>query len=464
MRQTTVKATAWSVGAAALLALAGGCGGETSAERTLREARAQMLALHTGADAAPPTMREQTYKAVAASLQPAAGDLDGAAAASAQRLLADAQAGLGHLRAAEASEHARRLRNLMGRARTAAEHHAAYVAAAQALEGVDTTPQMDALRDLVEDMRADLAELGEVRGITRGELEGVRSRAEAELDSARELRSEAERVRSGAAEASAAERARAAERAFELERRADGHEKQAAEWFAQLAQAEPRADMLDLDYANIEKRIGLVQDAGQRLGQRAAAREEIEAQQRAMAVETAQRFTELLGEVESLLTGPFGESVREGVRSYENAARSMRSAAQILGRQAAGVRAVELAAIRQSLASLQRVEARTLESVAAMMRWAADLEPAMLDGGALRARAGELQSASDAALAAAAESYRTAREDLAASGARGEDAARIEALAQLIAETETALGFGEGAAPESPDAEPEAAPQGGGEG
>lgn len=447
MRQSMVKSVVRVAAASSLVALAGACDRASEAERTLSEARAEMLALHTGADAAPSTLRQETYEKVSRSLQSAVSGLEGAAASSAHGLQADAQAGLGHIASADASERSRRIRNLIGRVRTAAEHHAAYSAAAEALAQVDTDPQLDALRDLVEDLRADLRELGEVRRIAASELQGVRDRAEAELSQARDLRAQADQVRSGSADASASQRAGAAERAYELERRADGHEKQAAEWLAQMGQAEPRLEMMDLDYANFEKRIALVQEAGERLGRRAATREELEAGQRAQAAETAAKFRELIGEMDTLLEGPFTEAVSSAESSYQNAIRSMRSAMQSVDRDTRGARAIELAGIRQSLASLKRTESRTVASVASTLRWAAGLEPAMLDGQALTAKADELEARAEEALAASAESYKSAREDLASAGARGEQAERIDALVQMIAQTERAMGFGEQAPP-----------------
>lgn len=454
-----------------LLASAGGCGGESEAQRALADARREVAAISTGSSPAMAESREKALQSVTSTLRSSVDSLEGADAVAGLLLLGDAYGGLATLSLDRVSELERRMLNLVSEARSSLGLHQAQMSLARALEAYDATRESQDLVDLREDQQGELARFGAVRDERRAKLEELTARAKQEMEAAERLRREAIQVRQGAADLPSAQRAEAAERAYEIDRRADGHEKTAAELNAAADVVRPQLATLQYDLERIERQIELVDDARGQIEARRQARAASAAEASASAAEAASRFDDAIRRLLEIRDGESSEAFERAGGNLSQAVATYRKAASKSSGEQKSIASLGLMRWLATQGDAHRAQARIEQMVAGIVGAAAEAAFPLPDSRTYATLAQELDTSATESLDAAAQAYRDAQGVLGGGGGRGgrETAERLTRALQEIESSITGVPIPEEPSPDAPSdpgqPAPEAAPPAeGGEG
>lgn len=453
-------------GAASLM----GCSGETDAQAAVRQARHRVHALNSGSAPASPSHRLEVYRDLQTRLNAAVGELEGSEAAAALALLGEAQTGIAEISAAEAATLDHQLLSLVAQARSAASLFHSQSSLAVAMESYDPAKTLEELRESGRDFQADLVGVQAKRDALQQRLDELTTAAAARAAEGRTLRLEASQIRRDAMDQDPASRASAAQRSFEVARRADALDREAAELNAAAAVVRPQLATADIDILRWNRQIELAALARTNLQSAVDARLAQAGAARAAADEAASRFDKLVQQIEALRAGDSATAYDAAASAYTSGIATLRRASQAVTRpDAKGPQALALAQAQSGLADVQRSRARTLEVVADLFAVVAEMSPALPNAANYRELAAAILVKSDELLAAASEQYANAQASLASSGLRGDLRERVDRVGAALTEAsarmsgETPPAPDEAPAPENqpaPEGEPEApAPQ-----
>lgn len=426
------RAAALAMSALAL-GFAASCDSPSSDERALASARRAMAALHSGPDAPAADVQKAVQTEVVTTLRGVGERLPGATGASAWALLAQAQAGLAQLDAAQAASADARLLNIATQARSVADLYSAQHALATALERHDPRAT---ITDLDQQARALEGELTKAQAARQREverLEKLQAQAAEETRLAKEQRVAELSRRATASHAAPAERAAGYEDAHKLARNAATHEKKAAEIEAEAALVKPLIGVHDLDIARITTQRELIGASKAQIEQAAkeSGLQAVESREDARAA--GESLAGRLEELDALLTGESTAKHEAAASGFASAVAAARNAVKNVGTGEAKLGAsVALAGYLQSLGDLRGSHAQALGAVTALVATVKGVTPPVGDAAALEASLARLAELRAKADEAAAQAYDGARAALNGSGAKGETAEKIKALQALL--------------------------------
>lgn len=439
-----------------------GCSGESDAQAAVRQARHRVHALNSGSAPASPSHRLEVYRDLQTRLNAAVGELEGSEAAAALTLLGEAQTGIAEISAAEAATLDNQLLSLVAQARSAASLFHSQSSLAAAMESYDPAKTLEELRDSGRDFQADLVAVQASRDALQQRLDELTTAAGARASEGGTLRLEAAQLRRDAMEQDPASRAEAAQRSFEVARRADALDREAAELNAAAAVVRPQLATADIDILRWNRQIELAALARTNLQAAVDARLAQAGVARAAADEAAARFDQLAQQIEALRAGESATAYDAATSAYTSGIATLRRASQAVTRpDAKGPQALALAQAQSALADVQRSRARTLGVVADLFTVVAEMSPALPNASNYRELAASILAKSDELLAAASEQYTNAQASLASSGLRGDLRERVDRVGASLTEASARMSGEPLPAPETaPTPEGEPMPEG----
>lgn len=430
-----------AAGCAGLVLAGGGCGPDAD-EQALTNASIRLSTVSLGSGtAAPEESARAAFNEVIAALQGIASG-EGALAADAAVLVSEAQRGLGILLAEDVAElHQRaQLRHAPIRAQLRAwQMHSA---AAEAAALYDPAPELAELDRETRARQDESERVSRRKSEIEGRIADLLAQVTDRMSQASELRAQAGELQMEIPRVSATEGLALTERIRELTRRADKLEMDARELKVQADRLNLDLRAAEVETEKLANQIELLAQSRSAVRTRATASEEQAARARGDAQRAAQRVAELVDSGENALTalmeGPVRSAAADATRQFETAAAT--------GRRAMSARRSEAQLVvgqaQQSLGNTQWTHALGLDGYAQLLEELAQAEPALPASAEYASRAVAARRAAAEAKLAAYEAYDAAKSAYEGTGARGEAAERLEAVATRMNEILRSVGSG----------------------
>lgn len=414
----------------AALALSGlvlttvGCDEDDQANATITEASHLIAAVNAGGgQSANAPHREDTYDRVISMLRPVVSGSSDATKASAQVIVAQAQAGKGRIQSGQASALENQCSLMISRAHNEADLFASHSALASALVAYDMQPefeeistQNDAVAEEIETVRA------RIRGIDE-RVAQLQERADAAREEAASRQRHETELRAEAVHVGAEERKQMITEAVGYQREADAFEAEYVMVEAGIEQLRQTRVSVQADLDRLATQRTLLEEADRNAQLRMqVASDESEAAEEA-AFEAARRLRTIVREIETLRSGALVEAYTAAEETLRSAASSMSAGARAdRSREGKDSNSVTSGLIYQSLGELHKTRATGAAGYAALLDRLTNLEPSPPDRNDYLGMLDRTESALDEALAAADEAFVEAADAL--EGVGGSDAMR----------------------------------------
>ncbi len=427
-------------GCASLL-MVGGCGRDGD-QQAISDASIKLSALDVGVGTrVPPGVSTKTYNEVIQSMQPLASG-EGANAADAAVLLANAQRGLGIHRAAEAANLEKLATNMLPGIRARLRAWQMHNAAAKAAAAYDPAPELARLDSDVQARQAqaerERARKAEIEAKEAELLNQVADR----LARASSLRDQAGSLELQIPAVSATEGLELTKQIRELSRQADALELDARDLKNQADRLALDVQGADVEIQKLTEQIRLIGESRAAVQARAKAAQEEAARARGDAQQAAVEIAERVDTAENALT-PFRE--QQVAPATEKAVEQFRTAAASAKRGVGARRSnAQLAAgqAQQSLGDACWTSALGHGAYALLMEELAAAEPALPAAAEYASRAQAARTAANEARQSAYDAYQQAKGAYEATGASGEAKALLEQVSVRLNEISRAVGKG----------------------
>lgn len=315
--------------------------------------RPLVLDIETEDTPAPRFVQRAKYNNVVNTLRSV--DPNSASSGPANALTADAQAGLGALASATASDMELRFASQVASARRALSRYKLAAAQAQALRRFDVTDIQSQLQQTINDSRERIDALQADRDRVLGRIAELEADADRARTTADQIQARALQLRVRADDAPASTRADLFREARGIAREADSYQREAAEIEALIRRTTPEADELAKSIRELEDQIAFARDELGSLAGRVQRNQDEIAAFDAQAEQASQEFR-------SIVTGPMVQARADADGPWEEADAAYRKAAAS-ARAVQGSRAASMkAAIAQiAIADIADARARALE-------------------------------------------------------------------------------------------------------
>ncbi|MBL0870561.1 MAG: hypothetical protein IBJ18_08305 [Phycisphaerales bacterium] len=411
----------------------GGCDRTTEGQKALKKATEEMAVLtaNGGGVSSNPEFRKKRYEEIQRTLASFRDSTETGIAPAAGLMWASATAGLGELEIEVAGQHDAKASMSAADALRYVSMYVSELSNAKAAGKVDVSKEQQALSNQRAEKTAELSKVSGELTKNQGQLDRLNAEAKRVMDEAKAKRRTALELRGSAEGKSATEGLEIVKKAAEVSREADALERKAGEISAKAGEFQSTVTDLTRAKESLEKTLKLIDDSGNALKAVQAQAGEVSRERSESASKIASDVSKSIAELnttrQALLAALDGAAKKTGD--------ALAAAKKVPATDSdAGSQKLAVATYSIQLAEIASARARDAARLARVLSSAANANPALPDGAALKDAAEKADQEALAAGAAAREAFENAKNSLDGISKVSESVkARLEALSLRLA-------------------------------